>query len=86
LKRGVIIYVTGEAPESWSDDHERCIRQSLPGVDAIEIITNRTGHFDVMDAWWSLHAKGMAHIECWMAMFTEKVELRDTERVFMLGG
>jgi hypothetical protein len=86
LKRGVIIYVAGEAPESWNDDHERGVKELLPRVDAIEIITNRTGHFDVMDAWWSLHSKGMTHIECWMAMFAEKVELRDTGRVLMLCG
>jgi hypothetical protein len=86
LKRGVIIYVAGEAPESWNDDHERGVKELLPRVDAIEIITNRTGHFDVMDAWWYLLSKGMTHIECWMAMFAEKVELRDTGRVLMLCG
>jgi len=86
LKRGVIIYTTGEAPVFWTDDNERVLKRSIPGVEAVEIITTRTGHYDVMDAWRSLQTMGMAHVECRMATFTENGELRDTGRVLRLCG
>ncbi len=86
MKRGIIIYTAGEAPAHWSVDDERLVKNSIPGVEAVEIITSRTGHFDVMDAWWSLRSKGMAYIECKMATFTEDGELKQTGRTLRLSG
>jgi hypothetical protein len=86
LKSGVIIYAAGEAPASWTEDKERAVKQSITGVDAVEIITTRTGHFDVMDAWWSLKARGVALVECKMAEFTANGELKETGRTLRLCG
>jgi len=86
VKRGMIIYAAGEAPASWTENKERLVKRSVVEAEAVEIITSRTGHYDVMDAWWSLHAKGMAHIECKLAMFAEDGELNDTGRILRLCG
>jgi len=86
MKRGVIIYTAGEAPASWTEDKEKLVKASVVGAEAVEIITTRTGHFDVLDAWWSLNSKGMDYIECKLAMFTEDGELNDTGRILRLCG
>jgi hypothetical protein len=86
MKRGVIIYTAGEAPASWTEDKEKLVKSSVVEAEAVEIITTRTGHFDVLDAWWSLNSKGMDYIECKLAMFTEDGELNDTGRILRLCG
>lgn len=86
MKRGVIIYTAGEAPASWTEDKEKLVKSSVIGAEAVEIITTRTGHFDVLDAWWSLNSKGMDYIECKLAMFTEEGELNDMGRTLRLSG
>ena len=52
----------------------------------MEIITSGTGHYDVLDAWWALSAKGMAHIECRLAVFGEDEHLKETGRTIRLCG
>lgn len=86
MKRGLIVYTAGEAPASWTVDNERIVKNAIPGVEAVEIITSQTGHFDVMDAWWFLKARGMAHVECKIAIFTEDGKLKDTGRTLRLCG
>jgi hypothetical protein len=86
MKRGVIIYTAGEAPASWTEDKEKLVKASVVGAEAVEIITTRTGHFDVLDAWWALNSKGMDYIECKLAMFTENGDLNDTGRILRLCG
>lgn len=86
MKRGVIIYAAGEAPANWTDEKEKNVKKSIPGAEAVEIITTQTGHYDVMDAWWSLKSKGMAYIECKMAIFTQDGELEETGRALRLSG
>jgi len=86
MKRGVIIYTAGEAPASWTEDKEKLVKSSVIEAEAVEIITTRTGHFDVLDAWWSLNSKGMDYIECKLAMFTEDGELNDMGRTLRLSG
>jgi len=86
LKRGLIIYTAGEAPTSWTEEKEKFVKDSIVGAQAVEIITTRTGHFDILDAWWSLNSKGMDYIECKLAMFTEDGELNDMGRTLRLSG
>jgi hypothetical protein len=86
MKRGVIIYTAGEAPASWTEDKEKLVKASVVGAEAVEIITTRTGHFDVLDAWWSLNSKGMDYIECKLAIFAENGDLNDTGRILRLCG
>ena len=51
MKSGVIIYVAGNAPQDWSEGGETRIRSTESQADLVEIITTKTGHSDVLDAW-----------------------------------
>jgi hypothetical protein len=86
MKSGVIIYVAGNAPESWSEGDETHIRSTESQADLIEIITTKTGHFDVLDAWWNLLSKGMSLVTCKMAFFSESGEIQFTGRELRLYG
>lgn len=86
MKTGVIIYATGEPPPGWSEKVEQGIREQLPGADAVEIITRKTGHFDVTDAWWSMTTKGMTQVLCQMAHFSDGGQLQLTEERLRLCG
>jgi hypothetical protein len=52
----------------------------------IEIITTKTGHFDVLDAWWHLLSKGMSLVTCKMAVFRECGEIEFTGKQLRLCG
>jgi hypothetical protein len=41
---------------------------------------------DVLDAWWALLSKGMAHIICKMAVFGESGEIEFTGKELRLCG
>lgn len=84
MKKGLIIYAAGGAPASWTEDQEQLVKSSVVGAEAVEIITQHTGHYDVLDAWWSLSAKGMAHMECRMAVFAAEEQLKETGRAIRL--
>ncbi len=49
-------------------------------ADRIETIFSGSSHFDVMDAWWSLTAKGMKQIVSMIAEFVNGSGLRLTGR------
>jgi len=86
LKTGIIIYAVGDAPEKWTEESEIYLRSSECSADAMEIITSKTGHFDIPDAWWSLISKGMSRIVCKMAVFSDTGELKITGRELRLCG
>ena len=86
MKSGVIIYVAGNAPRGWSEGDETRIRSTESQADLIEIITTRTGHFDVLDAWRDLLSKGMSHVICKMAAFSESGEVELTGNELRLCG
>ena len=86
MKSGVIVYAAGEAPKNWTEKDETRITFDQFKADAIEIITSRTGHFDVLDAWWYLLTRGTAHIVCKMAKFNDSGELVLTGREFRVYG
>ncbi len=86
MKTGIIIYVVGEVPLYWSEKDEINIRKLDSRADAVEIITTRTGHFDVLDAWWSLTSRGMARIICRLAEFSYTGNLILTGRELRLSG
>ena len=47
MKTGLIVYVVGTEPVDWNADAElKAIRQSSR-ADLVEIITVKSGHFDV---------------------------------------
>ena len=82
MKSGVIIYVAGNAPEYWTEDDEAHIKNTVPEADLVEIITTKTGHFDVLDAWRNLLSRGT----CKMAFFNESGEIKMTGQELRLCG
>ena len=86
MKSGVIIYVVGNAPQGWREEDETRIKESESQADLIEIITAKTGHPDVLDAWWALLSKGMARIICKIAVFSESGEIAFTGKELRLCG
>ena len=86
MKTGIIIYVAGNAPGKWKQEDENKIRNSLNKTKAVEIITSKTGHYDIHDAWLSLLTKGINHITCKMAVFDESGEFKLTGKEFRLCG
>jgi hypothetical protein len=86
MKSGVIIYVAGNAPQHWTEEDERYIHNSVSQADLIEIITTKTGHRDVSDAWRALLVKGMSHISCKMAIFNETGQIEFTGKSLRLCG
>lgn len=86
MKSGVIIYVAGSAPESWTEDDETLIKASEPDADLIEVITTKTGHFDILDAWRDFISRGMQTITCKMAVFSECGQIEFTGNRLRLCG
>ena len=86
MKSGVIIYVAGNAPRDWTEDDEADVRSLESQADLVEIITAKTGHFDVLDAWRDLLLKGMARITCKMAVFSESGKIEFSGRELRLCG
>ncbi len=86
MKSGLIIYVVGKEPANWDADSELMTVKQNTKADLVEIITAQTGHFDVIDAWWSLMTKGMQHIACMIGEFSPAGNLTLTSRQLRLCG
>ena len=86
MKNGVIVYVAGPAPESWTEESEEVLKQEAADADSVECITSRSGHFDIADAWHALTVKGMNHIVCKTAVFDEEGQVRFTGKQMRLCG
>lgn len=68
MKTGVIVYVAGGKSIMDKDFDMIGAVRSLPiRADRVEVISSGSDHFDVMDAWWLLMAKGMKRIICMIA-------------------
>ncbi len=86
VKTGLIVYVVGKEPADWNVNAESTsIKQNIE-ADLVEIITAKTGHFDVSDAWWSLLTRGMKRIVCRIGTFTPKGNLTLTGNELHLCG
>jgi hypothetical protein len=86
MKTGLIVYVVGTEPVDWDAESQlRAIKQSSR-ADLVEIITVKSGHFDVLDAWWSLLTRGMKRIICTIGEFTPNGNLTLKERKLHLCG
>jgi F420-0:gamma-glutamyl ligase-like protein len=86
MKSGLIIYVVGKEPSNWNADFgKKTIKQNIQ-ADLVEIITNKSGHFDVLDAWFSLMVRGMKRITCMIGEFTPNGTLALTGRELRLCG
>jgi hypothetical protein len=86
MKTGLIIYVIGREPADWNEDSELTTIKENIKADLVEIITVKTGHFDVSDAWWSLLTRGMKRIVCRIGEFTPKGNLSLTGNELRLCG
>jgi hypothetical protein len=86
MKNGVIVYVAGQAPADWTEERDLSLREAAAGAEAVELITSRSGHFDVADAWHALTVRGMNHIVCKSAVFDEAGRLRFTGKEMRLCG
>lgn len=86
MKTGVILYIVGG--EGPYDDLD--IKQAVKGLDLktdrVETVYSRSSDFDVMDAWWSLTAKGMGQIVCMVAEIADASGRRLTGRELRLSG
>jgi len=86
VKTGLIVYVVGKEPAYWNVESEStAIKQNIK-ADLVEIITVKTGHFDISDAWWSLLTRGMKRIVCRIGKFTGKGNLAVTGNELHLCG
>ncbi len=83
MKTGAIVYVIGKENDKDFDVKE-AVKNLKIEADKVEIVSSRSGHFDVMDAWWSLTAKGMKRIVCIIAEIINGSDLRLTGREIQL--
>ena len=84
MKTGAIVYVVGK--ENLSKDFDMAVALNNLEIDAdrVELVSSGSGHFDIMDAWWSLTAKGMKRIVCMIAEIVNGSDLRLTGRKIQL--
>ena len=86
MKTGAIVYVVG-GEDLYDDlDMEVAVKGLHIQADRVEVVSARSSHFDVMDAWWMLTAKGMKSIVCMLAEIVNRSELRLTGRELRLCG
>jgi hypothetical protein len=86
MKKGIILYIAGDEPEEQNLDTRHMIARLNLAADRIEIVSRRTGHFEISDAWWRLITKGMHQVWCVMAEFAPSGELNLTGRSLRLCG
>ena len=86
MKTGVILYIVGGEGPYDDFDTEKAVRRLDIRADRVETVLGKSPHFDVMDAWWLLIAKGMKKIVCMLAEVTNNSELRLTGRKLRLCG
>ena len=84
MKTGAIVYVIGKENIDNDFDMAEAVKNLKIVADKVEIVSSRSGHFDIMDAWWSLTAKGMKHIVCMIAEIANGSDLRLTDRKIQL--
>ena len=86
MKTGVIVYVVGGERLYDNLDMEVIVKRLDLKADKVEIVSANSNHFDVMDAWWLLMAKGMKRVVCMLAEVVNNSELKLTGRELRLYG
>ncbi len=86
MKTGVIVYVVGGEGLYDNLDMEVVVKRLDLKADKVEIVSANSNHFDVMDAWWLLMAKGMKRVVCMLAEVANSSELKLTGRELRLCG
>ena len=86
MKTGIIVYVAGDDSRVPEIDLEEQVKSLELEADRVELVSRRSGHFDVSDAWWYLMTKGMNHIICSIGELTDSGHLELTGRELRLFG
>ncbi len=86
MKTGIIVYFYGSEPLEWNAEDAAAHIKKSAGADLVEIITDKSGHLSVSDAWRMLLARGMNHIFCMTGEFTSTGSLRLKEDRLRLCG
>jgi len=84
MKTGAIVYVVGKDNLSKDFDMELALKKLEIDAEKIELVSSGSGHFDIMDAWWLLTAKGMKRIICLIAEVVNGSDLILTGREIQL--
>ena len=84
MKTGAIVYVVGKENLTKNFDMAVALKNLEIDADRVELVSPGSGHFDIMDAWWSLTAKGMKRIVCLIAEIVNGSDLRLTGREIQL--
>lgn len=87
MKTGAIVYIVG-GEDSLDEDFDviEAVKCLPIKADRIEVVAPKTGHFDIMDAWWMLITKGMNLIVCLHAEIMNRSKIRLTGRELRLCG
>ena len=86
MKTGVILYIVGGEDPYDDLDIDQAVKGLNLKADRVEAVYSRSSHFDIMDAWWSLTAKGMNEIVCMIAEIANGSGLSLTGRELRLCG
>lgn len=84
MKTGAIVYVVGKEYFPKDFDMAGALKNLEIDVERVELVSSGSGHYDIMDAWWSLTAKGMKRIICLIAEVVNGSDLRLTGREIQL--
>ncbi len=80
MKTGTIVYISGKEPEHFNPD-PRVLAENLGlNSDQTLIVSEKSGCYDLHEAWFSLAVKGMHKIVCYFACFNTRQEIYLTER------
>ena len=86
MKKGAIVYIAGGERMGDDFDLEQAVKRLNIKADRVEVVSPEAGHFDVMDAWWMLMAKGMKLVVCMLAEVESHSKLKLTGRKLRLCG
>ncbi len=83
MKTGAIVYVIGKENVDNDFDMTEAVKNLKIKADKVEIVSSRSGYFNIMDA-WSLTAKGVKNIVCMIAEIINDSDIRLTGREIQL--
>jgi hypothetical protein len=84
MKTGLIVYVFGSEPQVWDSDAILTEIKQDTEADLVELMTENTGHHNVLDAWRTMLVKGMKRVTCISGEFTASGSLHLTGRELRL--
>ncbi len=86
MKTGTILYITGNEPVNSNLNKNKVFKHLGIISDHMEFISDKSGHMDMHDAWFSLVSKGVHHVNCRLASFNINGDLELSAREMRLMG